>query len=223
MDIKWDLLLPSIPRMVLLLTQHPFHFLANWWATFSVSATASALALFFGLVLSVLSLRFRVVDVLSTPFVALSQSFPLQAIAPLIIVLLGIGFGTKAVIAFVIAFFPIYSTCITALKTTPRPIRALVTVCNTSYLKGMWYVRIPSAMPAIVSSAKVGFTLAVLGAVVAEFIQPDKGLGTLLLIAQSNYDVEVIYICVMLLIVQGISVYGSLSLVETYLIRQGRA
>jgi NitT/TauT family transport system permease protein len=74
-------------------------------------------------------------------------------------------------------------------------------------------------LPALISAAKVGFTLAVLGAVVAEFIHPDKGLGYLILVAQSSYNVEVIYVCVLLLIMQGIAVYGGLSVLENKIIR----
>lgn len=135
--IKWSLLLPDGQRMLELLTKYPDHFLDNWWATFSVSATASILALTLALIMAILALRFKVVHVFVTPFVALSQSFPLQAIAPLIIILLGIGFQTKATIAFVIAFSPIYGACVTALKTTPKPILAHLAICNTTFPKGI--------------------------------------------------------------------------------------
>lgn len=218
--IKWSLLLPNSERVINLLKEHPYHFLSNWWSTFSVSAIASVLALSLALLIAIPAIRFRLIDILFIPFVALSQSFPLQAIAPLLIIVLGIGFQTKATIAFIIAFFPIYGTCLTALKTTPKPILANLSICNCSFLKGVWYIRIPSALPSIVSSAKIGFTLAVLGAVVAEFIHPDKGLGYLLLLAQSNYDVDVIYICLCILIFQGIFVYGTLSILESILIRR---
>lgn len=97
--IKWHLLLPNGHRMWELITHHSDHYFNNWWATFSVSATASLAALLLSLIISVLAIRFKTVDILVMPFVALSQSFPLQTIAPLLIVLLGMGFHTKAIIA----------------------------------------------------------------------------------------------------------------------------
>lgn len=216
--MNWELLLPDLGRMFDLLAAHPGHFLRNWWATFSVSATASIAALTLSLIGAILAVRFRLIEIIMAPTVALSQSFPLQAIAPLIIVVMGIGFHTKTTIAFVIAFFPIYGACVTAIKTTPYPVLAHLRVCRATFAKQMWYGRIPQALPTIISATKVGFTLAVLGAVVGEFIQPDRGLGYLLLIAQSSYDVEVIYLCVLLLIVQGVLIYGSLTVIESRLI-----
>jgi NitT/TauT family transport system permease protein len=205
--------------MVTLIKDHPGHFFANWWATFSVSITASLLAICASLVMSVLALRFKMMEILFAPIIAISQSFPLQAIAPLIIILLGTGFHTKTSIAFVIAFFPIYGAFLTSIKTTPSNILAHLAICHTSFTRGVRYGRLPYALPALISAAKVGFTLAVLGAVVAEFIHPDKGLGYLILVAQSSYNVEVIYVCVLLLIMQGIAVYGGLSVLENKIIR----
>ena len=95
---------------------------------------------------------------------------------------------------------------------------AVVALYRSSFLKSIIHIRLPAALPAILSSAKIGFTLAVLGAVVAEFIQPDKGLGHVILVAQSSYNIEVIYICVLLLIVQGVAVYTGISLLEQRII-----
>ena len=219
-SIKWSILLPSPERISYLLHNHYDHFLDNWWATFSVAATASLAALFFAVFISISAEKFRPINLLLKPIVAASQSFPLQAIAPMIIILLGVGFTTKTVIAFIIAFFPIYSACSTALQTTSKPLSSYLSICNGSFAKGMLYIKLPYALPAMISAAKVGFTLAVLGAVVAEFIQPDIGIGCLLLLAQSTFDVEVIYICLFLLIFQGLSIYGALSYFENKLIYQ---
>lgn len=219
-SIKWSVLMPSPERAYYLLWNHYDHFFTNWWATFSVAATASLAALLSAILISILAEKVKPLNYILKPIVAASQSFPLQAIAPIIIILLGVGFLTKTVIAFIIAFFPIYSACSTALQTTAKPLSSYLTVCNGSFAKGMIYIKIPYAMPSILSAAKVGFTLSVLGAVVSEFIQPDIGLGYLLLLAQSTFDMEVIYICLFILIVQGLSIYGVLSYLENKLIYQ---
>jgi ABC-type nitrate/sulfonate/bicarbonate transport system permease component len=221
-EMKWELLFPNFEKMLSIFINNPSYFFSNWWATFSVSAMASILALFFGLLASILALRFKIINLFMIPIVAISQSFPLQAIAPLLLIVMGVGFHTKTIIAFIIAFFPIYGACITGLKSTPKPLLCYLSICNSTFNKGIFYVRIPAALPAITSAAKVGFTLAVLGAVVAEFIQPDKGLGYLLLVSQSNYNIEVIYICIFLLIIQGVSIYVSLSTLEKYFIKKRR-
>ena len=221
MGIRWEILLPNLQEVKILLLEQFDIFMKNWWATFSVSFTGAFFAILIALVLSIIALRMKVVDILMMPIVALSQSFPLQAITPLIIIILGIGFQTKVVIAFLIAFFPIYGACITALKTTPTNLLNFATIYQASFLKEIYYVRIPYALPAIISSMKVGFTLAVLGAVVAEFIQPDMGLGRMILLAQSQYQIETLYLCILLLMIQGLTFYVGLSFIEKYFIKKG--
>ena len=146
--MNWSLLLPDPARLFSLLQDHPTHFLYHWWATLSVSAIASLLAIGLSLVAAVLALRYRLLDSLLAPPVAVSQSFPLQAIAPLIIIVMGIGFHTTVTIAFVIAFFPIYGSCVTAVKTTPKTIRAHFAVCRATFVQEIRYGRIPAALPA---------------------------------------------------------------------------
>jgi NitT/TauT family transport system permease protein len=219
--MRWDILLPNLQEMKILLLEQFDVFMRNWWATFSVSFVGSILAIVIALIITIIALKIKFVDTMMMPIVALSQSFPLQAITPLIIILLGIGFMTKVLVAFLIAFFPIYGTCITALKTTPRNLLCFATIYQASFFKEIYYVRIPYALPAIISSMKIGFTLAVLGAVVAEFMQPDVGLGRMILLAQSQYQIETLYLCILLLIIQGLFFYISLSFLEKYFIKKG--
>jgi len=219
-QINWSILMPDLKKTYDLLLNHYDYFFNNWWATFSVATTASFMALISAIFISILTERFKCLKFILKPIVAASQSFPLQAIAPIIIILLGVGFFTKTIIAFIIAFFPIYSACSTALQTTSKPLTSYLSICNGSFIKGMFYIKIPYALPSIISASKVGFTLSVLGSVVAEFIQPDIGIGYLLIISQSTFNMEVIYICLFILIGQGLSIYGILSYFENKLIYQ---
>lgn len=219
--MRWDILLPDLLEMKVLLFEQFNIFIKNWWATFSVSIVGSILAIVVALMIAIIALKLKLIDTIMMPIVALSQSFPLQAITPLIIILLGIGFRTKVLVAFLIAFFPIYSACITALKTTPRNLLCFSIIYQANFFKEIYYIRVPYALPAIISSMKVGFTLAVLGAVVAEFMQPDVGLGRLILLAQSQYQIETLYLCIILLIIQGLFFYISLSYLEKYFIKKG--
>jgi len=219
--MKWDILLPDLQAMKTLFFEQFGYFMQNWWATFSVSIAGAFFAMLLALVISIIATKAKIVDLIMMPIVALSQSFPLQAITPLIIIVFGIGFMTKSLVAFLIAFFPIYGACITAIKTTPNNLLCFAKVYQANFIKEVYYVRIPYALPAIISSAKVGFTLAVLGAVVAEFMQPNIGIGRLILLAQSQYQIEVLYLCILLLIAQGLFVYISLSLLEKYYIKKG--
>ncbi len=219
--MDWSSLIPNLAEMYKLFVEQHQLFLENWWATFSVSIVGSLGAIIFALFVSILSLRIKLFEIVMEPVVAISQSFPLQAITPIILIFLGVGFFTKTFIAFLIAFFPIYGACITAIKTTPENLIGFAKIYRSSFFQEVYFVRLPYALPAIISSAKVGFTLAVLGAVIAEFMQPNTGIGRLILIAQSQYQMQVLYICILLLILQGLTVYISLSRIEKYFITKG--
>jgi len=219
--MRWDILLPDFQAMKTLFVEQFGYFMQNWWATFSVSITGAFFAMLLALIISIIATKIKIVDLMMMPIVALSQSFPLQAITPLIIIVFGIGFMTKTLVAFLIAFFPIYGACITAIKTTPNNLLCFAKVYKANFIQEVYYVRIPYAFPAIISSAKVGFTLAVLGAVVAEFMQPNIGIGRIILLAQSQFQIAALYLCILLLIIQGLFVYISLSLLEKYFIKKG--
>jgi NitT/TauT family transport system permease protein len=197
----------------------PEYFISNWAYTLFVSLAASSLALLLSLLFSLLALRYSIVDKIFAPLVALSQSFPLQAIAPIFIIALGTGFHSKVVVALLIAIFPLYAGTSNALQNIPPTLQVFLIVTRATFWRGALVVRLPVALPAIVSATKVGFTLAVLGAVVAEFIQPDRGLGKVILVAQSNFNTDIIYICIIILMGQGLIVFSSLSILESKLFR----
>lgn len=217
--MRWNLLLPDFDRLTALWSEHWGYLLRNAWATFSVAAFACVLAAGCSIMLAVLALRLKWLRVALAPIVAVSQSFPLQAIAPLLIIVLGIGFHTKASIAFLISFFPMYAGASVALHSTPKALLDRFRISEASFAKTVTRLRIPAAMPTLIATLKVGFVLGLLGAVVAEFINPDRGLGYLLVLAQSSYDIEMIYSCVFLLAMCGLSIYTALTVLEGRLLR----
>jgi NitT/TauT family transport system permease protein len=220
--VRWDLLLPDATRMWEIAVEHHWLYLDAWGETFRVSLIASAAAFFLAIALAALALRFRLFERLFEPFVIVSQSFPLQAIAPLIIIALGRGDFSKVSIAFLIAFFPLFAVVLSALKNTPQALLALCRTTDASFATAIVHVYLPSALPAIVAGGKVAFTLAVLGSVVAEFVAPTSGIGRLLLRAQSDYNVDAIYLCLGMLIVQGLTVYLFIALLESRVVARWR-
>ena len=208
---------PHLSKIIQIVSlQYPY-LLENWLDTFTVATLASSGALLIAISMAIIATRFKLFENFLNPIVAVSQSFPLQALSPVIIMYLGVSVGSKVLIAFIIAFFPIYSICVTSLRGLPLNYERYIKLCHASYLKEVWYVRLPYSSGSIASAAKVGFTLAVLGSVVAEFIQPTTGIGKILLIAQSNYDLELIYICIGMLIIQGLMAYLPLTMLEKHL------
>ena len=128
--------------------------------------------------------------------------------------MLGHNYLTRGLIGLIITFFPIQSMIATAFSDTPVQYLLMARVCRSTFLRTFWSIRLPFALPRVVTALKLGFTMSVIGAVVAEFISPQGGLGSILLISQSNYAIEAIYICVALLICQGLGTYLTLSMLE---------
>jgi NitT/TauT family transport system permease protein len=217
--MNWELLLPNGQVLWNHIVNNWYYFAQNWWDTFSVSFMACTLAASFGFILALVSLRWPLIDIFIGPIIAISQSFPLQALAPIIVIIAGSGTFTRILVAFIITFFPIYGSLSNALREIPDNVTAFLKVCRAPFLESVILVKAPYALPRIISGLKVGFTLSVVGTVVAEFIAPQAGLGKVLLIAQSTYDIEVIYICISLLIIQGLIIYISLSAFEKQALR----
>lgn len=205
--------LPHLDEIYRVFERAPHHYLNSWWATFTVASLASIAALTAALVMAGLSIRFPVLEVVLAPVLAISQSFPLQAVAPVIIIVFGPEFLSKFLVAWLICLFPMYGSTTAALKTTPPNLAARLRVTESSFWPSIVLVRIPAALPAIIAAIQVGFTLAVLGAVVAEFMIPQAGLGSIILVGQSDFNLSTIYLCVLMLIVQGLAVYGILNVV----------
>jgi NitT/TauT family transport system permease protein len=208
------LLLPDSHKLTDQALNHWAYYLSHWLDTLSVSLIACALATFCAGCIAVFGLRFPAIHRIVSPLSAMSQSFPLQALGPVIIIALGAGFLTKSLIAFVITFFPIQSVILTAFADTPGQYLLFAKVCNAGFFRTFWSMRLPFALPRIVTALKLGFTMSVIGAVVAEFISPQGGIGEVLLISQSSFNIEAIYICLSMLICQGLAIYLGLSELE---------
>ncbi len=209
-----SVLLPSAENVRSLWDHQLGYLFANWFNTLTVSAAASLAALAATLVFSFTLSRWPLLKRPLGPFLAASQSFPLQAIAPLIIIVIGTGFLTKFMIATLIAFFPMFASYSASLETVPLRFIKYSQLCGASPWQIIFFVRFRHSLPQLVSSTKVGFTLATLGAVVAEFIQPDSGIGRVLLIAQSDFNATLIYACIFLLLIQGVTVFTTLQFIE---------
>jgi NitT/TauT family transport system permease protein len=206
--------LPDPKGIISLFLSQPHYYLYHWLQTFQVSISACCLALFTTLVLLAISLRYGWIGYVFNGLAAITQSFPLQAIAPLLLIILGIGFGTKLLIAFLICFFPLYGSLSQSLRKIEDDHGLLICSTGAKFVDATLRVRLPALLPDFLASAKVAFTLSVLGAVVAEFVQPNSGLGYVILVSQSSFNLEAMYLCVFLLIIQGLSVFSIASYFE---------
>lgn len=195
--------------------------LAQTWPTVAESIYGFALAVLVGIPLAVCVANSRILNLIFYPILIATQSIPKVAVAPIILVWFGIGMESKLVIAFLVAFFPIVVDTATGLRATPAGLIELARSVSASPSQTFWKVQFPAAMPFIISGAKVAVTLAVIGAVIGEFVGSNEGLGNLLLSANAQLDGPLAWAALVWLSVLGILLFFAVVVVERILMPWG--
>jgi len=172
------------------------------------------IAMVVGIGLAVIIVASRTLEATIYPLLVGSQSIPKVAIAPLLIFWTGIGLAPKVVVAFLIAFFPIVIDTVVGLRSVEPEMLQLVRSMGASKVKTFWKILFPSALPNIFAGLKVGVTLAVVGAIVGEFIQADRGLGYTLLQANAMINTKLSFAIVLLLSAVGIVLFMIVDWIE---------
>jgi NitT/TauT family transport system permease protein len=177
------------------------------------------LAAAIGLPLGALIVYARPVEMTFYPLLVAFQTIPKAAIAPILIVWLGTGITSKVLIAFAISFFPIVVDTIIGLRSSQPETIYLVRAMGATPLQVFWHVRFPNALPAIFGGLKVASTLAVIGAIVGEFVSSDTGLGYLLLVANGDLDTRLVFACVLVLTLLGLVFFFAIEAMERIFVR----
>jgi len=151
------------------------------------------------------------------PPLLMFQSVPKVAIAPLLLLWLGFGMGTNMIIAATVAFFPIVVNTASGLGAVDAELLDLTRSFDPPKRRVFWKLRLPWAMPYFFSSQKVAITFAVIGAVVAEFIGSDKGLGYLILSSSGAMNTAAMFSVLVVLSIIGILCFYAVVLGERLL------
>jgi len=213
--------LPSPYKVLLAMVEEWRLLLSESWVTLLECVYGFALAVGLGIPIAVAVTSSRILNLTFYPILIASQSVPKVAIAPIILVWFGLGLESKLVIAFLVAFFPIVVDTATGLRATPPGLLDLARSLKTSPFQTFWKIRFPAAMPFIFSGAKVAVTLAVIGAVIGEFVGSDSGLGNLLLTANSQLNGALAWASLVWLSVLGILLFAVVVVAERLLMPWG--
>ncbi|MBE9373516.1 ABC transporter permease [Saccharopolyspora sp. HNM0983] len=156
------------------------------------------------------------------PLLIVAQVVPKVAVAPLFIIWFGFGQLPKVLMVALISFFPLIVDALVGLAATRPQSLVLVRSMGAGRWQAFWKVRWPWALPSIFAGAKVAVTLAVVGAVVAEFVGSDDGLGVVLLDARGNLDSAMAFAAIGWLTIAGLLLFGAVALAERVLVPGGR-
>ena len=211
------IVLPSPLDIMQASIQHYDLLLAATWPTLIETLLGFALALLIGIPLAVCVANSRVLNLALYPILVATQSVPKVAIAPIILVWFGLGIESKLALAFLVAFFPVVVDTATGLQATPAGLLELARSLRASPAQVFFKVQMPAALPFVFAGAKVAITLAVIGAVIGEFIGAVAGLGNLLLTANSQLEGPLAWAALIWLSALGIILFSIVALVERIL------
>jgi NitT/TauT family transport system permease protein len=183
-------------------------FVRSFFTTLLEAVLGFLIATIAGVVIGTLIAEFKVFERLIYPYVVALQSVPKIAIAPLIIVWLGYGLDSKIVMSATIAFFPVLVNVIVGLKSADQDKLDLMRSLKASRWQQLTFVRFPTALPFIFAGLDVAVIFSVLGAIVAEFVGSEVGLGHLILAFNFNLDIAAVFACLLLLSAMGMTLHA---------------
>jgi NitT/TauT family transport system permease protein len=143
---------------------------------------------------------------------------PVVAIAPLLVIWFGSGAFSKVPICSLTVFFPILINTIIGLRSVPKDLRDLMRTFQASGWQTFRLLEVPAAMPVFLGGLRIGATLAVIGAIVGEFVGSDRGLGFLINRARGQFDTALVFVALLALVAMALSLYGAVLLLEMRLL-----
>ncbi|CAN5748454.1 ABC transporter permease [soil metagenome] len=187
----------------------------------TLTAIASGFALGAGLALLVgyLLARSALAEKLLSPYLVAAQATPILALAPLIALWFGTGLAPKVIICALIVFFPVAVATMVGIRSVDARLLELGRSLRANRWQFFRQLEIPAALPAILGGFRVGVTLAVIGAIVAEWTGGDRGLGVLILLARGSlFDIPLMFATLVTIALIGLALYLLVLLVERRLI-----
>ncbi len=211
-----------IPQFFLPPPSLVFQAIIDYWpalyrhSVFTLSSTlvGFALAVGFGLLLGLAVGWSRAVYAGLYPLMIGFNAIPKVAVVPILVLWFGIGFIPAVLTAFLISFFPIVVNVATGLATIEPELEDVLKALGASKLDIMRKVGIPRSLPYFFGSLKVAITLAFVGAVISESVASNEGIGNLMLQAQAQFQVPLIFAGLIALAVEGIVMYALMAMLE---------
>lgn len=186
----------------------------NAWVTAQEVLLGFALALVAGVAFAVVLHLSELLRRAFYPLLMASQTIPVIAIAPILVVWLGYGLGPKLVIIALVCFFPITVNTLDGLRSVDPELPRMMRTLDAGRGRVLRQVELPSALPFLFSGAKIAAVVSVIGAVFGEWSGANEGLGHLILVAQGQVLTDRVFAAVAVLSAIAIAMFGAISLLE---------
>lgn len=196
------------------------------WLHIGVTMFEIALGLSIGLsaafALGYLLGKHHALERIAAPYIVASQSIPIVAIAPLIVIWMGSGLVSKVAVTALITFFPTLVATIVGIRSVDPDLHDLMCSLRATRSQLFWKLELPASLPVIFGGLKLSVTLAVVGAVVGEFMGATAGLGYLINLSRGVLDTPMMFVAILLLIVIAQMLYLTVIALEARLLHWQR-
>ncbi len=161
-----------------------------------------------GILSAVLIVWYKFLEDVLYPLLVILQIIPKIAIAPLLLIWVGYGATSKVLIAFLIGYFPIVVSMITGLRLVEADLLDLARSFRATKWQILAKIRFPNSLPFLFNGLQISITLAVIGAIVGEFVGGSKGLGYLIIVSNYELNTPLMFTSLFLLSIIGLSLFG---------------
>ncbi len=180
------------------------------WATLVGFGFAVAFGVLLGVAIGTSRLLYKALYPLLVGF----NSVPKVAVVPILVIWFGIGFVPAVITAFVISFFPIVVNVATGLATIEPELEDVLRALGARKSDILLKVGIPRSLPYLFAALKISITLAFVGSVIAETVAGNEGVGHVMLVASSNFNVPLVFAGLIVIAFMGIAMYGIFAVIE---------
>lgn len=200
-------LVPAPSRVAERLYQDPWFFTVEGFKTLEGALLGFALGAGVAIILASLMSQTRFLERAIFPLAILIKVTPIVAIAPLLTIWFGFGLMPKVFIAALIVFFPIMVNALIGFRSINPNSLALLDSLSASRAEVFYRLRLPSALPYLFAAFRFSVPLSVIGAVVAEWFSGDRGLGSVIYVANNNLDMATAFAGVFMLAILGVGLF----------------
>ena len=189
-------------------------FLINGGVTLVEILSGFFVAVLIGIPLAMVIAYSRTVDKAIYPLIVGSQTIPKAAIAPLLLAAFGYGLAPKITIVAMMSFFPIVINSVVGFKMASPEMLHLASSMGATPMQTFWRFRLPQALPSMFAGMKLASVLSVIGAIVAEFVGAQSGLGYIIMVAGSNFRMDQQFAAIIFLSIMGMIFFWIIGLAE---------
>ena len=218
-------ILPAPSLILAALVDNFTALMAALWVTVKVTLLAFVWAVATAVSLAIVFTRARLIEMTLYPYVITLQVTPVVAIAPLILIWVGFDNVSRAlvIIAWIVAFFPMLTNTVQGLRSVDPQLHDLMTLSGASWWQRLIYLELPAALPAMLTGTKISGGLALIGAVVAEFVAgsgTSTGLAWRIIETGNRLEIATMFASLALLSALGIFLFYLLSFCEWLLLHR---